>query len=201
MQGSSVPSAPIFAAYEYLGQGPSEDQQAPGPRLTDLIPPVRAGNKIKIFLFVQRAPGPRSDAGRVQAPADRPQAVEKWVYGPHFSMTEDGTRKHEATREGSAPILRPPEAWSPLRLWVVPRSALAVVPGSGAVALRRARPRCLVVVRGSLPCFARCVAPFGLRPPARAAVPRVWSVAPFRAWAALQPGRGPPAWPSAALFE
>ena len=98
LQGSSVPSALIFAANESLGPGHGEVQQAPGPRLVVLIPHDRAGFKIKSSFPGSRAPGPRSDAGRVPAPADRPEVVEKRVFGPRFSMTEDGTRKHEAPR-------------------------------------------------------------------------------------------------------
>ena len=123
------------------------------------------------------------------------------MYGPGFSMTEEGTRNHDAlravhfpasdpyrvpiigqgtgprpgaearprtrtrTRTGPGPgaearprckvqdrdaRLRP----GPLCAFgLVPRSPLVVVPASGAVALRRARPALLVVVQGAPPFF------------------------------------------------
>lgn len=107
LQGSSVPSALIFAAYGYLGPGPRQGSAGPRPQVPRSDTLDRAGFKIKILSLRTRAPGPRSDAGRVQAPAIRPQAVGKRVYGPRFSMTEDGERTVDGTRGGQALSRRP----------------------------------------------------------------------------------------------
>lgn len=99
---------------------------------------------------------PRIDAARVP-PRRRGPATYK-------DQDQDRTgprRKGPAMLQGPGQE-RPPEAWSPLRLRVVPRSTVVSVPGSGAVALRPARPALLGGGLGCSALFSRAMlAPFG----------------------------------------